>query len=88
MPEKNDNMAHTASRRQRVAVLFLLAAGVLCFGLALAWIAGTVEQLSEPYNHEGQLESIQRDGILWSVIFGVLGVAFAWGATRVSKRRD
>ena len=86
MPEKNDNMAHTASRRQRVAVLFLLAAGVLCFGLALAWIFGTAEELSEPYNHQGQLESIRRSGIFRSVVFGVLDVAFIWSATPVSNK--
>lgn len=54
--------------------------------VCISEILGTLEYLSEPYNHEGELESLKRSGIFWSIVFGVLWIVFGAGAAVTMKK--
>ena len=79
-------MTHAPSDWRKVVAWILVAASVICFVFVLGCIAATVEQLSEPYNHDGQLDSIKRAGVFWSSFFSILGVALVVVATRISRK--
>ncbi len=80
-----EQMTHS-TRWRKLVTWSLIIASALCFVLVFGWIAATLEQLSEPYHHEGELESIRRAGIFWSIFFAVLGIVFIWCAARLSRK--
>jgi hypothetical protein len=73
--------------RKFTAWSFMIAAGA-CPVLMIIKILATMEYLSEPYKHEGQLETLRNNGIFWSCAFGVLTIVFIWAAVRVSRGLD
>lgn len=79
-------MTHAPSGWRKTVSWILVAVSAICFLIVLGCIVGTIEQLSEPYNHEGQLDRIKRTGIFWSVFFGIAGTVLVVSALRLSKK--
>ena len=73
--------------RKFTAWSFMIAAGI-CPVLMIIQILSTMEYLSEPYKHEGQLETLRNNGIFWICVFGILTIVFIWAAVRVSRGLD
>ena len=80
-------MIDSTIRQWKWTTWILVIASSLCFVVVIGKILGTLEALSEPYNHEGELESIKHSGIFWSTLFGILGLAFMLGAVFTVHRQ-
>jgi hypothetical protein len=75
-------------RARKLAAWSLMIATGICPVLMIIQILSTMEYLSEPYKHEGQLEALRNNGIFWTCAFGVLTIVFFVAAVRVSRGLD